>query len=127
MPTDEMTYLTVLLTTIETQNWRGLEYLLLKEPLVFTTCADRISNSPGLNGMTILHSAMRYGNLPSHLVELIIKLCPEAPSTVDCLGRTPLHIASGTRARLSSIKALVFAYPRACAVQDVDGKVSSYV
>jgi hypothetical protein len=56
------------------------------------------------------------------IVKLLIELIPESPSLVDCLNRTPLHIAVGTRANLPTIQMLAGACPAACAVLDEDGK-----
>lgn len=47
---------------------------------------------------------------------------PESPSLVDCLNRTPLHVAAGTRANLATIQLLTDACPVACSVRDEDGK-----
>ncbi len=68
-----------------------------------------------------LHACARF-NPPVEIVKLLIELVPESPSLVDCLNRTPLHVAVGTRANFSSIRLLAGAYPEACAVLDEDGK-----
>jgi hypothetical protein len=47
---------------------------------------------------------------------------PESPGLVDCLNRTPLHVAVGTRANLATIQLLADACPVACSVRDEDGK-----
>jgi len=52
----------------------------------------------------------------------MIELCPEAPASRDCLGRCPLHVATGTGASSNVIKVLVEAYPEACMIQDTDGR-----
>ena len=68
-----------------------------------------------------LHACVRFSP-PPHIVQLLIDLVPESPSSVDCLRRCPLHVAAGTRASLSVIQMLTQAYPDACDIQDVDGK-----
>ena len=68
-----------------------------------------------------LHACVRFSP-PPHIVQLLIDLVPESPSSVDCLMRCPLHVAAGTRASLPVIQMLTQAYPDACDIQDVDGK-----
>ena len=68
-----------------------------------------------------LHACARF-NPPAHIVKVLLELLPESPIFVDCLDRTPLHIAVGTRANFSTIQMLVDAYPKACAILDTDGK-----
>lgn len=68
-----------------------------------------------------LHSCVRWSP-PAYIVKMLLDLVPESPSCIDCLQRTPLHVAAGTRSSSSVIKLLTEAYPEACAVQDMDGK-----
>ena len=68
-----------------------------------------------------LHACARF-NPPAHIVKVLLELLPESPIFVDCLNRTPLHVAAGTRANFSVIQLLVDAYPKACAIPDTDGK-----
>jgi ankyrin repeat protein len=68
-----------------------------------------------------LHACARF-NPPALIVKVLLELLPESPSFVDCLSRTPLHIAAGTRANFSIMQLLVAAYPMACATLDTDGK-----
>lgn len=117
----EIQYLSLLLDIVNSQNWNAFEYAILNNPDVFQSFARTISQSLELNGMTILHACVRFSP-PSHIVKNLLELVPESPSCVDCLQRTPLHIAAGTRARLSTIQLLSEAYPGACAIQDEDGK-----
>ena len=67
-----------------------------------------------------LHACARF-NPPAHIVTGLLELVPESPSCVDCMGRTPLHIAAGMRANLSTIQLLTDVYPAACAIPDKDG------
>ena len=68
-----------------------------------------------------MHACARC-NPPAHIVKVLLELFPESPSCVDCMNRTPLHIAAGTRANLSTILLLANAYPAACATLDKGGK-----
>lgn len=118
---EELEYLAFLLGTIDEQNWHAFGHAVVSNPSVFKTFARKISKSSELNGMTILHACVRH-NPPHKIVKLLLDLVPEGPSCVDCLQRTPLHVAAGTRASSQIIKLLAESYPRACAIQDLDGK-----
>eukprot|EP00984_Skeletonema_dohrnii_P024932 scaffold14073_cov167-Skeletonema_dohrnii-CCMP3373.AAC.2 len=48
----------------------------------------------------------------------MIRVCPEMSAAKDCLGRTPLHVASGLKASASLLK--ILALP-GCVVQDEGG------
>eukprot|EP00985_Skeletonema_marinoi_P020843 scaffold12463_cov110-Skeletonema_marinoi.AAC.1 len=74
-----------------------------------------------LNGMTFLHVIVR-DNPPLDIVGNIIKLCPEMASARDGLGRTPLHIAAGSKVSPLLLKLIARAYPAACDAQDEDGR-----
>ena len=67
-----------------------------------------------------LHACVRF-KPPLHLVQVLIELLPESTSFVDCMNRTPLHIAAGARADVSIIQLLVNASPFSCSIRDVDG------
>lgn len=71
--------------------------------------------------MTLLHAAIRY-NSPLDIIIDIIKLCPDMPAATDCLGRTPLHVAAGSKASASLLTILANACPEACIFQDEEGK-----
>jgi len=94
---------------------------MLSNPTLFQSFARKVSQSTELNNMTFLHACIRF-NPPTYIVKTLLGLLPEAPSCVDCLQRTPLHVAVGTRASLPLIQLLAKAYPRACEIQDKDGK-----
>lgn len=68
-----------------------------------------------------LHQCVRK-DPPPYIVQLLLAVSPESLSHVDCLHRTPLHIAAGAHAKLSIVQLLADADPAACFVQDVDGK-----
>jgi len=118
---EEIQYLSLLLSIIDSQNWQAFGCAILETPTTFQSFARTISQSSQLNGMTILHACVRF-NPPPHIVKILIELVPESPSCVDCLQRTPLHIAAGTHASLSTIQLLSDAYPGACTIHDEDGK-----
>ncbi|KAL7537418.1 hypothetical protein ACHAXR_007808 [Thalassiosira sp. AJA248-18] len=94
---------------------------MIDNPHTFQSFARAISKSSELNGLTILHACVRF-DPPPQLVKILLELVPESPNCVDCLQRTPLHIAAGTRASLPLIKLLAEACPQACDIQDADGK-----
>jgi hypothetical protein len=54
---------------------------------------------------------------PLHIAQ---DLLPESTSFDDCMNRTPLHIAAGTRADLTTIQLLVNVSPSSCSVRDVN-------
>lgn len=118
---EEVSYLSLLLSIIASQNWQAFAHSILHNPTVFQSFCSNLHKSSDLNGMTILHAAVRY-NPPQTIIKLLLKFTPDAPSCVDCLGRTPLHVASGTRAEITTIQLLSKHYPSACIVQDEDGK-----
>ena len=68
-----------------------------------------------------LHACVRF-NPPSHIIKILLELVPESSRAVDCLQRTPLHVAAGTRCSLPVIKMLSNSYPAAAAIRDEDGK-----
>ena len=112
--------MTLLLSVINNSDWKALAYLIYKNPTKLQALCRKLVRCPELNGMSILHATLRH-NPPETIVNALIKLVPEAPQCVDCLGRLPLHICTGTRADLASVQLLVTAYPQGCCVQDVDG------
>mmetsp|Transcript_14255 Transcript_14255/g.30442 ORF Transcript_14255/g.30442 Transcript_14255/m.30442 type:complete len:246 (+) Transcript_14255:173-910(+) len=118
---DDIQYLSLLLGIIDAQNWEAFGYAILNHPTEFQSFARKICQSTELNGMTILHACVRL-NPPPHIIKVLLQLVPESPSCIDCLQRTPLHIAAGTRASSPIIKLLVDAYPTACEIRDIDGK-----
>ena len=71
--------------------------------------------------MTLLHAVCRF-NPPPSVVRNMIMLCPDDAKALDCLKRTPLHVATGTGASVDVINALLEANPRACRAQDADGR-----
>ena len=71
--------------------------------------------------MTILHAAVRY-NPPLDVIDQMIRLCPHMTAAMDCLDRTPLHVAAGSGAAPEIVAMIAHTYPAACDVQDRDGK-----
>lgn len=116
--------LALLFRLIEAHDWQNIDSMFLSEPegqKTFQYIAALVAESSSFNGMTILHACARF-DPPINLVRKMIELCPEAPSSRDCLDRTPLHVAAGTGASSIVIRDLVDAYPGACMVQDKDGR-----
>lgn len=118
---EEYAYLCLLLESIDSRNWQVLDQILKTNPKKFVSVAEAIARSSQLNGMTILHACIRF-DPPPIIVQNIIQLSPFSPRCVDCLRRTPLHIAAAVRANPESIRILTDACPEACAIQDADGK-----
>jgi ankyrin repeat protein len=71
--------------------------------------------------MTLLHAAVHF-NPPLDIVTQMIRLCPHMTAAKDCLDRTPLHVAAGSKASASLLKLLAHTCPAACDVQDEEGK-----
>ncbi|KAL3790513.1 hypothetical protein ACHAWO_008596 [Cyclotella atomus] len=118
---DEYSYLCLLLQAIDARKWDTLEIMLRSDPLKFAAVSEAISRSSNLNGMTVLHASIRF-DPPPRLVGLILRLAPFSAGSVDCLNRTPLHIAAAVRANPQTISLLIHSCREACAIQDVDGK-----
>lgn len=118
---DDSTYLELLLKAIQCRDWRSLEQAIRTNPKKFIFVAKELEHCDGLNGMTILHACIRY-DPPPRVVQMIIRLCPSCPRGVDCLNRTPLHVAAAIRANPQSIGVLLDAYREGAAIQDIDGK-----
>ncbi|KAL7541741.1 hypothetical protein ACHAXR_011184 [Thalassiosira sp. AJA248-18] len=118
---EEIEYLSLLLGIIEGKEWEALGNGMIGNPYAFQSFARTISKSSELNGLTILHACVRF-DPPPHIVKILLELVPESPSCVDCLQRTPLHVAAGTGASFPLIKLLAEAFPQACDIQDEDGK-----
>ena len=114
----------VLLGLILNQDWKMIRTLIAAtSPDCFRDLADSISSCSQhkLNGMTLLHAIVR-DNPPLDIVANIIRLCPEMAAARDGLGRTPLHIAAGSKASPLLLKLIACAYPAACDAQDEDGR-----
>jgi ankyrin repeat protein len=114
--------LMLLLQLIEAKDWQKLNSIFLLNPEKFRSMSSMInSKSSSFNGMTLLHATCRF-NPPSKIVRRMIELCPDDVKAVDCLNRTPLHVAAGTGASFNVVDALLDAYPQACDTQDDDGR-----
>lgn len=120
---NEYEYLCMLLKSIDSQNWRFLEGMILANPSKFTSVSNAVHMSSEINGMTILHACIRFNPPPSTL-KLMLRLSPASAGWVDCLNRTALHVAAGIRASPKCIKMLVDTFPEACMIQDADGKTA---
>ncbi|KAL7544519.1 hypothetical protein ACHAWF_007895 [Thalassiosira exigua] len=116
-----MSYLTLLLNYIDSQDWATFNEVALQNTKAFRAISKIVSSAEEFNGMSLLHAVVR-NNPPLEIVADFVKLCPESPSARDCLNRTPLHVAAGVGASVGVIKFLAMAHPEACKVQDEDGR-----
>ena len=102
-------------------DWDTFRSNVLSNPTLFRNICSAIAACSELNGMTILHAALRF-NPPLDIVAQMIRICPYLTAATDCLNRTPLHVAAGCKASASLIKLIARSYPAACDVQDDEGK-----
>ena len=110
-----------ILELLVNQNWVSFRYNVLSSPDIFRHLASAISSCSQLNGMTLLHAIVKY-DPPLEIVARMIEFCPDMPAAKDCLRRTPLHVAAGSRASASLIELLAHAHPAACDAQDEERK-----
>ena len=103
------------------QDWDTLRSAVLSNPALFQNICRAIAACSELNGMTLLHAAVRF-NPPLDIAAQMIRICPHLPAETDCLKRTPLHVAAGSKVSASLIKLIARSYPAACAVQDEEGR-----
>ena len=107
---------------IDARQWEAFRsYALEPTPAHFRARVNVIAQATELNGMTLLHAVVRC-NPPIDLVLDMLEMCPELIGTRDSLGRTPLHVATGSVASPDLIKILAHVCPTACDTQDIDGK-----
>ncbi|KAL9190289.1 hypothetical protein ACHAXT_007500 [Thalassiosira profunda] len=116
-----LSYLTLLLNIIDSQDWKTFHSVALQNPKAFVAMSNLISTTEEFNGMSFLHAVVR-NRPPLEVVSEIIRVTPDAPRARDCLNRTPLHVAAGVGASVQVIKYLAMCYPEACKVQDEDGR-----
>ena len=110
-----------ILELLVNQNWESFHYNVLACRGVFRHLASAISSCSQLNSMTLLHAIVKY-DPPLEIVARMLEFCPDMPAAKDCLRRTPLHVAAGSRAPASLIELLAHAYPAACDAQDEESK-----
>ena len=103
------------------RDWDTLRSTVLSDPALFRNICSAIAACSELNGMTLLHAAVRF-NPPLDVVAQMIRICPYLTAATDCLKRTPLHVAAGCKASATLIKRIARAYPAACVIQDEEGK-----
>lgn len=115
-----------ILELISSKSWESFRSYVLSSPDVFQNLAGAVAACSALNGMTLLHAAVRY-NPPLDIIVRMVQLCPNSPSSRDCLHRTPLHVAVGSRASPLLIRLLAHAYPAACDALDKEGKTPLHV
>ncbi len=111
----------ILLQIIEQQDWMLFRSVAFSNPAYLIAITRAIASCPEYNGMTLLHAVARC-NPPSAIVAEMIEICPELPAAKDCLGRTPLHVATGSTASPKVIKLIAHAHPPSCNARDEDGK-----
>ena len=75
---EEVSYLSLLLSIIASQNWQAFAHSILHNPAVFQSFCSNLHKSSDLNGMTILHAAVRH-NPPLTIIKLLLKFTPDAP------------------------------------------------
>jgi hypothetical protein len=114
-------YTAVLVELMENKEWQKFSNFSFSSPSFFQALNKAMVDCPELNGMTLLHAAVRV-NPPLDVVAQMITFCPDLLAARDCLNRTPLHVAAGSKATPQLIKLLADAYPGACDVQDEDGR-----
>ena len=103
------------------QDWQTFRSCVLSNPVLLRNVASAVSACSQLNGMTLLHAAVRY-NPPLDIVTQMMELCPQMTAAKDCLDRTPLHVAIGSGVSPEVVKLIAHAHPSACDVQDAEGK-----
>ena len=110
-----------ILELLVNRDWDTFRSTVLSSRGVFRHLASAISSCSQLNGMTLLHAAVRY-NPPLDVIEQMIEYCPTMPAARDVVNRTPLHVAAGSGASASLLNIIARADPEACDVQDEGGK-----
>ena len=110
-----------LLNIIASQDWQSFDKLTLSNPATFRAISKAIAACEDFHGMTLLHAVLRY-DPPLELVSKMITISPDLLHAMDCLGRTPLHVAAGMGASSSLIKLIAHSCPTSCLAQDEDGK-----
>lgn len=110
-----------ILELLVNRDWDTFRSTVLSSRSVFRHLASAISSCSQLNGMTLLHAAVRY-NPPLDVIEQMIEYCPTMPAARDVVNRTPLHVAAGSGASAGLLNIIARANPEACDVQDEGGK-----
>ena len=103
------------------KEWDQFDTFILSRPTLFQNISIAVSLNSQLNGMTLLHAAVRFSP-PLDVIYKMIELCPYMVAVQDCLGRTALHVATGSGASPKIVALIANAHPPACDVQDRDGK-----
>jgi hypothetical protein len=107
-----------ILELITRKDWESFRSNVLSSPAVFRNLAGAVEACSALNGMTLLHAVARCSP-PLDIVAQMVAICPYMPSSKDCLDRTPLHVAAGSKASASLIELLARANP-ACVLFEED-------
>ena len=118
---DDKVLVNDIINLLKSQQYGTFLVRYLSSAKTFRAIVKCISTSTQYGGMTILHAAVRY-EPPLAIVAKMINVCPELPAARDCLGRTPLHVAAGSKVSPLLIRLIAHAYPAACYTVDEDGK-----
>ena len=100
---------------LESHQFASFRFVAIPSPTQFQAMTNAVSQTPGLNGMTLLHAVTVY-NPPTELVIDMLQNSPTLIKATDDLGRTPLHMAAGSGANPDLIKFLANIYPAACVI-----------
>lgn len=121
LTSDEVNYLGLILEIVETRNWYALAFTLKNHTRLFESFARSLARTDELNGMTILHCVLRF-DPPIEIIKALLDLVPDQIAQSDCLGRLPLHVATGCRCSAPAVRLLVDRHPDGCLARDQDGK-----
>jgi len=117
-------HLALLMGVIRSQRWVAFAKIVLSNPNTFQMICNAIPKYEDFKGVTLLHTCL-YHNPPLDVVVKMIKMFPDRTSALrvqDCMGRTPLHIATACDADPMVIKLLGSADPTTCSILDKDGR-----
>lgn len=109
----------MLLSIIQNRQWDQVQFLL-NHPMLPIWESELYENED-FHQISILHAICRF-QPPPEIVDLAIRSSPRSTHSLDVLGRSPLHVATGCCASYDTMQVLVRAYKGACAIQDIDGK-----
>eukprot|EP00578_Thalassiosira_sp_NH16_P012902 CAMPEP_0181115656 /NCGR_PEP_ID=MMETSP1071-20121207/21544_1 /TAXON_ID=35127 /ORGANISM="Thalassiosira sp., Strain NH16" /LENGTH=256 /DNA_ID=CAMNT_0023199869 /DNA_START=25 /DNA_END=795 /DNA_ORIENTATION=- len=121
-------HLALLHEVIRSRRWSAFDSIVLSKHGVFRMICDAISSEThaGFEGSTLMHACLRY-DPPLAIVAKIMKMTPPSDRTAalrarDCLGRTPLHVATAHGADPKTIKMLGSVDPSTCSLLDDGGR-----
>lgn len=112
---DENTIDAILLA--EESKWTELMELIIRKPASARQVDDY--------GMLPLHWSCTEASVPSGLVHILLKACPQAASTPNKGNLLPLHIALKAQAKIGWIQALMTCYPESVIIQTPSGETAA--